>query len=107
MEAAEKLAEKNVSAEVIDPRTLVPLDEDTIIKSVKKTNRLVVVDEGYSTCGVGAEIIARVQEKAFDFLDTPIKRLHPLNTPVPFSPVLEEAFLPDANKIFEAVMEIM
>jgi len=106
-EAAKKLAEEGISSELIDLRTLVPLDEEAILKSVGKTGRLVVVDEGYSMCGVGAEIIARVQEKAFDMLDAPIERVHPLSTPVPFSPVLENAFLPDSERIAKAVMKVV
>jgi pyruvate dehydrogenase E1 component beta subunit len=105
--AAEELSAKGISAEVIDPRTLVPLDENTIVESVKRTKRLVVVDEGYSTCGVGAEITARVQEKAFDFLDAPVQRVHPLSAPVPFSPVLENAVIPDAQRIIAAVMGVV
>ncbi len=105
VEAAERLSGRDISAELIDPRTLVPLDEDMIVKSVKKTGRLVVVDEGYSTCGVGAEIIARVQEKAFDYLDGSMLRVHPVDAPVPFSPTLENALLPDSDKIVDAVMK--
>ena len=107
LEAAGELAEKRVSADVIDPRTLVPLDEEAIIASVRKTGHLVVVDEGYANCGVGAEIIARVQEKAFDALDGPAVRIHALPTPIPFSPVLEKEVIPDARKIVDAVMKIL
>ncbi len=99
--AAEKLAARGIDAEVIDLRTLVPMDEETILGSVRKTGRLAVVDEGYTVCGAGAEIIARVQEQAFDYLDAPMVRINPLNTPVPFSPVLEQAFLPDAERIVQ------
>ena len=106
-EAAQELEEGGVSVELIDLRTLVPLDEETILQSVEKTGRLVVVDEGYAPCGVGAEVIARVQEKAFDSLDAPMQRLHPLNTPIPFSPVLEDALLPTAEKIIAAVMRTL
>ena len=105
--AAEKLAGKGISVELIDPRTLVPLDEETILESVRKTGRLVVADEGYSTCGVGAEIIARVQEKAFDFLDAPMRRVHPADAPIPFSPVLEQVVAPDADSVFDAVMDVV
>lgn len=105
--AAEKLADEGISAEIIDLRTLVPLDEDAILESIKKTNRMVVVDEGYSTCGVGAEIIARVQERAFDFVDAPMARIHTLDVPIPFSPVLENAVLPDPEKIVEVSMKVM
>lgn len=105
--AAEELGGRGISVEVIDPRTLAPLDDDTIAESVRKTRHLVVVDEGHCTCGVGAEITARVQEKAFGFLDAPVQRVHPLSTPIPFSPVLENAVIPDADRIASAVMEIM
>ena len=105
MEAAEELEKQGVSAEVIDPRTLVPLDEERIVESVKKTSRLVVVDEGYSSCGVGAEIIARVQEKAFDFLDAPIARLHTLGAPIAYAATLEAAMVPDVKKIMDAVLK--
>lgn len=107
MQAQEKLKDEGVSCEVIDPRTLVPLDKQTITSSVKKTGHLVVVDEGYANCGVGAEIIATVQEEAFDFLDAPMQRVHPLSAPIPFSPALEKAVIPDVEKIIEAVMKIV
>ncbi len=107
MAATEKLLEEGISAEIIDIRTLVPLDEDTILESVKKTNRMLVVDEGYSTCGVGAEIITRVQEKAFDFLDVPMLRIHSLDVPIPFSPTLENAVLPNSEKIAEVSIKMM
>lgn len=105
--AAGKLAKEGISAEVIDIRTFMPLDENAIIQSVRKTNRLIIVDEGYSTCGVGAEIIARVQEEAFDYLDAPMIRVHSLNVPIPFSPVLEKAVIPDEEKIIKAVRSIV
>ena len=107
VEAADELAERNIHAEVIDPRTLAPLDEETIIESVKKTGRLVVADEGYANCGVGAEIIARVQEKAFDYLDAPMQRVHTLPTTIPFSPTLEQYVIPQTNTIVEVAMTII
>lgn len=106
VEAADQLVDRNVFAEVIDPRTLAPLDEGTIVNSVRKTGRLVVADEGYANCGVGAEIIARVQEKAFDHLDAPMQRVHSLPTAIPFSPPLESCVIPHAGRIVEAVMKI-
>jgi len=101
--AAEQLTGEGVSVEVIDPRTLVPLDEDAIVESVKKTKHLVVADEGYSACGVGAEIIACVQERAFGSLSAPARRIHPLSAPIPFSPVLERAVIPDVDRIVAGV----
>ncbi len=92
--AAEILALEGVEAEVIDPRTLAPLDEDTIIASVKKTSRAVVIDEGHQNFGVTAEIAARISEKAFYYLDAPVQRLGAMDVPVPFSPVLEDLTVP-------------
>jgi acetoin:2,6-dichlorophenolindophenol oxidoreductase subunit beta len=105
LEAAEKLAQNHIFAEVIDPRTLLPLDTETITNSVRKTSRLVVVDEGYSPCGLGAEIISMVQEQVFDYLDAPMQRVHTLSAPSPYSPPLEKALLPDVEKIIAAVMK--
>jgi len=106
MEAAEKLQEKGVSVEVIDPRTLMPLDKDTIINSVKKTGRLVVADEGYSPCGLGAEIMAMVQDHVFDYLDAPMKRVCTLSAPTPYSPPLQNALVPNAEQIMDAILSI-
>lgn len=106
LKAAEILADKNINAEVIDLRTLVPLDEKTIIDSVKKTGRLLIVDEGYSPCGIGAEIIALVQGQAFDFLNAPIKRLHTESVPVPYSPALEQYIIPNPEKIVNAALSL-
>ena len=86
LEACEQLAKEGVSVEVIDPRTLVPLDMDTILASVHKTGRLLIVDEDYTMCGVGAEIAAQVVDRAFDDLDAPIRRLNGLAVPAPSSP---------------------
>jgi len=107
LEAAEELAEEGISVEVIDPRTLKPLDIDTIISSVKKTNRAVVVYEGYRTCGVGAEIATLIMEKAFDYLDAPVVRVAGEDVPIPMSPVLEEAAIPSKEKIVEAVKKVI
>jgi pyruvate dehydrogenase E1 component beta subunit len=92
--AAEALALEGIEAEVIDPRTLAPLDEDTIVASVKKTSRAVVIDEGHRNFGVTAEIAARISEKAFYYLDAPVQRLGAMDVPVPFSPVLEDLTVP-------------
>ena len=105
--AAEVLAGEGISVEVVDPRTLSPLDEQTILASVKKTNRLVVVHEEVKFAGSGAEIAAMVAEKGFDDLDAPIVRVGAPFTPVPFSPPLEKAFLPKTEDILVAVKKVI
>jgi pyruvate dehydrogenase E1 component beta subunit len=107
LNAAKELEKEGVSVEVIDPRTLTPLDEQTILNSVKKTHRLVVVTEEVGHAGSSAEIAARVADKAFDYLDAGIKRVTAPFTPVPFSPPLEAAFIPNEAKIIDAVHEVM
>jgi 2-oxoisovalerate dehydrogenase E1 component len=107
LEAAEQLASQGISCEVIDLRTIVPLDVDTIVASVSKTGRLLVVDEAYSMCGVGAEIAATVMEHAFDELDAPVGRLHTDPVSHPFSPVLEDAVLTSVEKIVAAARSVM
>jgi len=105
--AAEKLANEGVSTEVIDLRTLLPLDRDAILDSVRKTHHLVVVHEAVKTGGFGGEIVATVAETdAFNYLDAPVKRLASEDVPVPFCPVLESGILPDEDKIFRAVKEM-
>ncbi len=106
LEAAETLAEKGISAEVIDPRTVSPLDMETILNSVKKTHSLVVAHEAVKVAGAGAEIAAQVAEEAIDYLDAPIIRVGAPFTPVPFSPPLEEAFIPAAKDIVAAVEKL-
>lgn len=106
LKAAEELEKQNVSVEVIDPRTIRPLDIYTIIKSVKKTNRLVIVEESHSFCGVAAEITAQVQELAFDYLDAPIKRLSGVDAPMPYAKNLEKLALPDFERVMKAVKEV-
>lgn len=105
--AAEILAKEGIDVEVVDPRTLVPLDKQTIINSVKKTGKLVIVEEDVRTCGVGAEIASLVFEEAFGYLDAPVKRVATLDVPIPFSPPLEKHVLPNEQKIVNAVKEIM
>ncbi len=107
MRAAEILEKDGVSVEVIDPRTLVPFDKKTVIESVKKTGRMVIVDEAYAPCSFASEIIAIVQEEALDFLNAPIKRINTLSAPIPFSPPLENYILPNPEKIVSAVKAIM
>ncbi|MFC1916047.1 alpha-ketoacid dehydrogenase subunit beta [Chloroflexota bacterium] len=107
LEAAEELAKEGISVEVIDPRTLEPLDIDTILASVKKTGRLVVVDEDYIRCGPHAEIAFQVQEKLFKSLKAPVQRVGNLNMPIPVSKVLLEAALPTKQKIMAAVKKTL
>jgi pyruvate/2-oxoglutarate/acetoin dehydrogenase E1 component len=103
LEAAEQLAEEGIEAEVIDPRTLVPLDKDLILESVRKTGRLVIVEEDNLTGGWAADIAAIVAEEAFFWLDAPIKRVSAPDTPVPFAPVMEQFYVPSAGRIVDAV----
>ncbi|MCK4783956.1 MAG: dehydrogenase E1 component subunit alpha/beta, partial [Desulfobacteraceae bacterium] len=105
--AAEKLQKKGISIEVIDPRTLVPLDEQAIIDSVKKTGRLVIMDEESKTGSAAGEIAAIMAKEAFDFLDAPITRVCAPDTPVPFSPVLEKFWMPDEENLIDAITRIM
>ncbi len=97
--AALHLAEQGVSAEVIDPRTIAPLDEETILTSVKKTSRAIVIDEGHQSYGVTAEIAARIAEKAFYHLDAPVQRLGAMDVPIPFSPALEDLTVPTPDDV--------
>jgi pyruvate/2-oxoglutarate/acetoin dehydrogenase E1 component len=106
IEAAEILAREGIECEVIDLRTLLPLDKETILTSVKKTNKLLIVHEDTRTGGIAGEIAAIVCEGAFDDLDGPIVRVTSLDTPVPYSPPLEEHFLPNAEKIVTAAREL-
>jgi len=106
LKAAEELEKQGVSVEVIDPRTIRPLDIKTIINSVKKTNRLVIVEESHQFCGVAAEITAQVQEHAFDYLDAPIKRLSGADVPMPYAKNLEKLALPDVQRVVQAIKEV-
>jgi pyruvate dehydrogenase E1 component beta subunit len=105
LEAAERLAEKDISAEVIDPRTLIPLDEDTILNSVRKTGYAIVIDEAPQSYGATAEIAARIHEKAFDFLDAPVLRIGAADLPIPFSPPLELPTIPDVDRLVAMALE--
>ncbi|MBC2710930.1 MAG: alpha-ketoacid dehydrogenase subunit beta [Desulfosarcina sp.] len=105
--AAEKLAADGISLEVVDPRTLNPLDGETIIASVKKTHRLVILHEEVKFAGSGAEIAAQVAEEAFDYLDAPILRVAAPFCPVPFSPPLEQAYIPSEQQLIDAVKKVM
>jgi pyruvate dehydrogenase E1 component beta subunit len=101
LKAAALLERDGISAEVIDPRTIVPLDEATILESVKKTSRAMVVDEGHQSFGVTAEIAARIAEKAFYHLDAPVQRMGAMDVPVPFTPVLEDLTVPTPERVAE------
>ena len=103
LEAAETLAARGVEAEVVDLRSIVPLDEETILRTIEKTSRALVLYESYRFLGVGAEVAAMIAERAFEHLDAPVLRLAPPNVPVPFSPPLEDAFLPQVSDIEAAV----
>ncbi|NLG87579.1 MAG: alpha-ketoacid dehydrogenase subunit beta [Firmicutes bacterium] len=107
LEAAEALAAEGISLEVIDPRTLVPLDEETILASVEKTGRVVIAHEAVTRSGFGAEIAAIIAEKALDYLDAPIKRVGSKPAPIPFSGVLEQFVLPGSQDIIAAVKELV
>lgn len=106
LEAAEELAKEGVSAEVIDLRTIRPLDHATIVKSVQKTNRLVVIDESWPFAGVSAEVAYEVQKYAFDYLDAPVTRINAADTSLPYSAPFVEAYMPNASKIIKAVKEV-
>ena len=107
MDAAEQLAAVGISAEVIDPRTLVPLDEATLVRSVQKTGRCIVIDEGHRRFGAGAELAALVAQEAFYDLDAPVERIGAMDVPVPFSPVLEDLTIPTVQQVVDAGRRVM
>ena len=105
--ACDQLAQEGVSIEVVDPRTLAPLDMDTILASVHKTGRLLIVDETFAPCGIGSEIAAQVIDRGFDDLDAPIRRLNGLHTPTPYSPPLEASVVPQVENIVTAIRDLL
>ncbi len=107
LKACEILAAEGISVELIDPRTVSPLDTETILKSVAKTGRLLIVDESFGPCGIGAEIAAQLADRGFDELDAPIRRLNGLHTPTPYSPALEHAVVPDVPAIEKAIRDLL
>lgn len=107
LKVADKLAAEGISVEVVDPRTLVPLDEETILASVEKTNRALVVDEGHLCGGAATYIAQMIAEKGFDSLDAPVKRVGAADVPIPFSPPLGDAVLPDEAKIEAAIRDLV
>jgi pyruvate dehydrogenase E1 component beta subunit len=106
LKAAEELAKDGVSCEVIDPRTIRPLDINAIVESVKKTNRVVIAEESHPFCGVAAEISAEINERAFDYLDAPVKRVSGADVPMPYAKNLEKLAIPDVEQIVAAVREV-
>jgi pyruvate dehydrogenase E1 component beta subunit len=107
MEAAKRLAEEGIEAEIVDPRTLRPLDDEPIFESVRKTNRCIVVEEGWRISGFGAEIADRVQRECFDDLDAPVIRVTSADVPMPYAKSLEKAYLPQPEKIIEAAKQVL
>ncbi len=107
LEACDRLAKDGISVEVIDPRTVAPLDMDTILQSLHCTGRLLIVDETFAPCGIGAEIAAQAVDRALDDLDAPVKRLNGAQTPTPYSPPLEAAVIPNAATIEAAIRDLL
>jgi pyruvate dehydrogenase E1 component beta subunit len=107
LQAAELLAKEGIEAEVVDPRTLRPLDDEPIFESVRKTNRCVVVEEGWRVAGFGAEISDRVQRECFDALDAPVDRVTAPDVPMPYAKTLEKAYVPQPDRIVETVKRVM
>jgi 2-oxoisovalerate dehydrogenase E1 component beta subunit len=106
LEAAETLAKEGVECEIVDLRSLLPFDKQAILDSVRKTNRVLIVHEDTLTGGIGGEVAAVISEEAFEQLDAPVRRIGAIDTPVPYSPPLEEFFLPNAEKITTTLREL-
>ena len=107
LEAAEGLAKEGVEAEVIDLRSVRPIDYATVVESVKKTNRLVIVEEAWPLSSIATEITYHVQKHAFDYLDAPVQRINSMDVPLPYAPTLIEAILPNVKRTVEAVNAVM
>jgi len=106
-EAAEELAKDGASVEIVDLRSILPFDEEAILESVAKTNRAIILHEAPLTGGAGAEFAARIAEKAFDYLDAPVKRIGALDVPMPYSPPLEAFAMPNKDKVIAAARELL
>jgi pyruvate dehydrogenase E1 component subunit beta len=106
LQAAAELEKEGVDAEVVDPRTLRPLDTETIVQSIRKTNRAVVVEEGWPFCGIGAQIVDTIQHQAFDYLDAPILRVTSVDVPMPYAKPLEHLHAPDKARVIDAVHQV-
>ena len=107
LQAAEELAKEGISCEVVDLRSLAPLDEETILASVRKTGRAVMVEECWRTCGLGGEIASRIYDNCFDILKAPVKRVSGLDVPMPYSRKIEKICIPQAETIVQAVKDVM
>lgn len=107
LKAAEELAKEGIEAEIVDLRSLRPLDMDPVIESFKKTNRAVVVEEGWKSFGIGSEIAARIYEQAFDYVDAPVKRVAQVEVPLPYNRALEQLMLPKVEDVISAVKEVL
>ena len=107
LDAAADLANDGIEAEVVDPRTLRPLDTEAIVNSVKKTNRVVIVEEGWEYCGVGAQFVDVIQRSAFDYLDAPILRVTAVDVPMPYAKNLEHLVVPDKQRVKDAVHRVL
>jgi pyruvate dehydrogenase E1 component beta subunit len=105
-EAAEALAKEGIECEIIDLRSVRPIDYDTVVESVRKTNRMVIVEEAWPLAAISSELTYMVQKRAFDFLDAPIVRVNSADTPMAYSPVLVEAYLPNAKRVYDAVKAV-
>jgi len=107
VQAAEELEKEDISCEIIDLRTIRPMDHETILKSVKKTNRLVILEEAWPFGNIATEITYQVQSRAFDFLDAPIVKINTADTPAPYSPVLLKEWIPNSNDVIKAVKKVL
>jgi pyruvate dehydrogenase E1 component beta subunit len=107
LQVADTLAKENIAVDVVDLRTIRPMDVETIAQSVQKTNRAVVLEEGWEICGVGAQVVDFIQRECFDDLDSPVIRVHQADTPMPYAKNLEKAAKPDAAKAIAAIKKVM
>ena len=107
MKAADQLAQEGIEVEIVDLRTLRPLDMEPVLESFKKTNRAVIVEEGWRSYGVGAEVAARIYEEAFDYVDAPIRRVAQKEVPLPYNRTLEQLALPQVDDVIKAVKEVL
>ena len=107
IKAADQLAKEGIEAEIVDLRSLRPLDMEPVIESFKKTNRAVIVEEGWNSFGVGSEIVSRIYEEAFDYVDAPIKRVAQKEVPLPYNRTLEQSALPQVEDVIRAVKEVL
>ena len=107
MKAADELAKEGIEAEIVDLRSLRPLDMEPVLESFQKTNRAVIVEEGWRSFGVGAEVSARIYEEAFDYVDAPIQRVAQKEVPLPYNQTLEQMALPQVEDVIEAVKEVL